>query len=341
MPSTTQITAYTETENAAKSFYPTPAALADVLLSGPDWSIVNAVLEPSAGKGDLAEAIQKRITGDRGYYARERVDLDCIEIDENLQHILTGKELRVVHDDFLTFETFKVYDAIIMNPPFDKGAEHLLKALKMQEKGGYIACILNAQTILNPHTYARQTLVGLLSKYGAEITYHDGAFADAQRKTGVQDCHRQGIHPQEEEELCSNILDGLRADRKRREEQRPAEDTDVIKDDFIDAIIDRFNFEAELGCRLIREFRAMLPYMKSDISEDRYFVPHAQAGTWTATRAATKPRKTAFCASCARSIGKRCSPTRSLPASSPATCKPSSWAKSANWWTTISPTTTS
>ena len=34
-----------------------------------------------------------------------------------------------------------------MNPPFSNGDKHLLKALKMQEKGGAIICLLNAETI--------------------------------------------------------------------------------------------------------------------------------------------------------------------------------------------------
>ncbi len=270
MTTTTQINTLPELGNAQKSFYPTPAALAALLLDGPNWSRVGAVLEPSARKGDLAAAIMNMIELKKGYdYRRNQVDLDCIEIDKNLRHILTGKEYRVIHDDFLTFSTYKVYDAIIMNPPFDRGAEHLLKALSIQQKGGYIACILNAQTIKNPHTYARKSLVNKLTEYGAEITFHDGAFADAERKTGVEVAIVKVSIPRDDES-DSSILDGLRADRSQRQQQPQAEDTDVIKEDFIDAIIDRFNFEAAAGCKLIREYRALLPYLKNAIDKDSY-----------------------------------------------------------------------
>ena len=64
-------------------------------------------------------------------YKEYKFDIDCIEIDQNLQHILKGRDYRVVHNDFLTYETWKEYDAIIMNPPFSNGCKHLLKALEM------------------------------------------------------------------------------------------------------------------------------------------------------------------------------------------------------------------
>lgn len=91
------------TENPQKSeFYPTPESLVDRMLAGIDWSMVNSVLEPSAGKGDLALAVQQKYK--LRFYRDKPVDIDCIEIDQNLRHILNGKELRVVHDDFLTYD---------------------------------------------------------------------------------------------------------------------------------------------------------------------------------------------------------------------------------------------
>ena len=34
-------------------FYPTPATLVKRMLAGIDWNMVQTVLEPSAGKGDI------------------------------------------------------------------------------------------------------------------------------------------------------------------------------------------------------------------------------------------------------------------------------------------------
>ena len=101
-----------------KEFYPTPRELLDKITMDIDWRMIRSVLEPSAGKGDIVDYIKEKHKK-KSYYGS--LDVDCIEIDENLRKILKGKELRVVHDDFLTFNTFKHYDLIIMNPPRSDG----------------------------------------------------------------------------------------------------------------------------------------------------------------------------------------------------------------------------
>lgn len=120
--------------NENKNFYPTPEKLVNKMISLVDWNKVETVLEPSAGKGDIAETVKKY--GEK--YQGVSFDIDCIEYDENLRHILTGKDLKVVHNDFLTYDTMKSYDLIIMNPPFENGDKHILKALEMQEKTGAV-----------------------------------------------------------------------------------------------------------------------------------------------------------------------------------------------------------
>ena len=75
-----------------KDFYPTPEWVADKMLEGIDWLMIESVLEPSAGKGDLIEWIKKAYKKDsyRRYGNRE-LDIDCVEIQPELQHILKGK----------------------------------------------------------------------------------------------------------------------------------------------------------------------------------------------------------------------------------------------------------
>jgi methylase of polypeptide subunit release factors len=119
-----------------KNFYPTPERLVKKMLNGIKQDKNMSVLEPSAGTGNIAEVVKSYLNDSTYGRNRENLDIDCIEIDENLRSILKGKELRVVHDDFLTYNTRKQYDLIIMNPPFDNGDRHLLKALQMQEHGG-------------------------------------------------------------------------------------------------------------------------------------------------------------------------------------------------------------
>lgn len=155
--------------NLNDSFFPTPEKLADDLLCMVKWDRVVDVLEPSAGKGDLALATAKKTyLRRRGCFPRDNSDLmdyvslDCIEIDPYLRAYLDEKGFRIVHDDFLTFNTFKRYDLIVMNPPFHDGDKHLLKALDLMEHGGQIVCILNAETIRNPFSAARKELAAPL-----------------------------------------------------------------------------------------------------------------------------------------------------------------------------------
>lgn len=174
-------------------FYPTPTNLAGKMIGFVNWKEVNTILEPSAGKGDLIEAINSyahRIVkswGSGNYFSMDqKFDIDCIEKDENLRYILEGKEMRVVADDFLLYTSRKHYDLIIMNPPFSNGDEHLLRAIEMQEQaGGQVVCLLNAETLLNPYTNRRKVLKEKLKKYGARIEYVKNGFLHAERPTDV------------------------------------------------------------------------------------------------------------------------------------------------------------
>ena len=266
----------TETRRAKRTFYPTPASLAEELTAGYDWKTVQSVLEPSAGKGDLARKAgyrmyQKRM-GHAPYDERSRkeaitsTDIDCIEIDPTLRAILEGQGFRVVHNDFLTFETQKRYDLILMNPPFDHGAEHLLKALEIQSHGGKIACILNAETLRNPYTAARQRLVKELMAHGAEITYKERAFADAERRTNVDIAIIRVELPKVKRD--SSIMDEMRKAPTYKAQEIPSQYAEMVRYNQIDEWVNRYNFEVACGIRLIEEYRALAPFIVADTIEE-------------------------------------------------------------------------
>ena len=75
-----------------KDFYPTPQNLIDKMLSDIDFSMIKSILEPSAGKGDIVEALKKKEEIRSYGYNKYQFDIDCIEMDQNLQHILKGKK---------------------------------------------------------------------------------------------------------------------------------------------------------------------------------------------------------------------------------------------------------
>ncbi|MEE0137690.1 hypothetical protein, partial [Fusobacterium ulcerans] len=170
-----------------KSFYPTPEELIKLMDSKIEKTKYQKdldILEPSARRRDIANYLKKSTYWENGFSANT---LDCIEINENLQKILNGKGHTLIFDDFLNFNTNKIYDLIVMNPPFNKGDQHLLKAMElMKGTGGQIICILNAETIKNPYSLYRQDLKNKLEKYEAEIEYHQEIFKNADRETNVE-----------------------------------------------------------------------------------------------------------------------------------------------------------
>jgi 16S rRNA A1518/A1519 N6-dimethyltransferase RsmA/KsgA/DIM1 with predicted DNA glycosylase/AP lyase activity len=151
----------TETDT---EFYPTPKDLAHRMVSKLSFRRGHAVLEPSAGKGDLIDALLHVFNCSVSF-----MDIDAVEVDPNLCTILKSKNIRVVHDDFLTFNTLKRYDVIIMNPPFSCGDKHLTKALSLLKPEGTCVCLLNALTLENLYSNFRKTLRQQLDEWGAVI----------------------------------------------------------------------------------------------------------------------------------------------------------------------------
>lgn len=245
-------------------FYPTPSKLAGKMLSCVDWKNVFSILEPSAGKGDLADAVtafaRNYRNGRRISFNENDTYIDCIERDSDLAALLRGKGLLVVHDDFLTFHTHKQYDLCIMNPPFDSGDEHLLHALSLMERGGQIVCLLNAETIRNPYTNRRKVLVQNLREHNARIEFIENAFAHAQRPTDVEIALVYVNIPRKDN--ASDILSSLR--RASENSAGNSKQTGYLASaDWLQNMIDGFEFEAKLGEKLIGEFNALRPFFES------------------------------------------------------------------------------
>lgn len=175
----------------SKEFFPTPANLIEKLLKPFEtekeedlrfnhylgkYNFTGSILEPSAGKGDILDYIQEN--------TKNSIETFAIEQNVELQQVLRGKEYQVIESDFLKFEEDEYFDFIIMNPPFSNGDEHLLKAIEVA-KTTKIACILNAQTIKNPHTEKRKKLLSIIEEFGS-YEFVENAFSNAERKTDVE-----------------------------------------------------------------------------------------------------------------------------------------------------------
>lgn len=249
-----------------KEFYPTPKNIIDKMLCDLDFSMIKSILEPSAGTGNIVEALKRKEGSQTRYYTKVSFDIDCIEVDQNLQHILKGKGFRVVYNDFLTYDTMKEYDLIILNPPFSNGCKHLLKALEMQRRNaGAVVCLLNAETLKNPCTNDRLDLQRKLTEYNAKIEFIQDAFLGAERKTAVEIALVKVQLPEVQRE--SFILDGLRKTRAQRDFTE-AENTQLIDGDFFKSIVNQYQLEVESGIKLIKEYFAMQPFILSEFGKD-------------------------------------------------------------------------
>lgn len=270
-----------ENSSAKKNFYPTPDSVAEELLKDIKIRNYSNILEPSAGKGDLAKFVvgKKYIelnSGNRynsftgktftveGHMPRDQyewqeafrsINIECIEIDPVLRNVLESEGFRVIHDDFLTYETQQRYDLIVMNPPFDQGAEHLLKAIGLMQHGGTIACILNAETLKNPYTIKRQELMKELKKYNADVRFVENGFSDAERKTDVEIALITLKIP--EVKVDSTIMDDMRKAPTYKSAGIPQGVEELVKYNEIEKWVNRYNFEVACGIRLIEEYESM------------------------------------------------------------------------------------
>jgi predicted RNA methylase len=161
-----------------KNFYPTSKKTIIKMVSGLNRKMEShrpRILEPSAGKGDILDYLKEFSC---------RYNLFCIEKDPELAHILRDKGYKFLDDDFLTYVPDCTFDAIIMNPPFDQGAKHFLKAWEISSNT-HIRCLLNEETILNPRTEERKLIKKIIKDNKGEYESLGPCFIDAERKTKV------------------------------------------------------------------------------------------------------------------------------------------------------------
>ena len=247
---------------------------------------LRAVLLTKYAKEKLAKEYgvlrEEQITLERKMFAYNRDAEKCdtltdeeekrlLEVNTELELFGKDRVIRLVAKDFLSYETWKKYDAIIMNPPFSEGAAHLLKAISLMRYGGKIVCLLNKETIENPYTNERKLLLTKIEELNAEIEYQSMAFMgdDAERKTKV-DIAIVKLTVPKTAGYKSQIMEGL--DKAKEAQKSSAQEaTDVsATTGFVDALIEQCAYETELGIRLFKEYEAILPYMSRHYNRTHY-----------------------------------------------------------------------
>lgn len=256
-------------------FYPTPENLVTKMLNKVNFKNVQCILEPSAGKGNIIEGINKVLKDmycNKSYYntydkpKMPNIQIDGIEIDTNLRAVLKEKNIRIIGDDFLQFDNYTKYDLIAMNPPFKDGDKHLLKALKILEYGGQCVCILNAETIKNPYSNTRTELINKLNEYHADIEFVEDSFMDAEKKTDVEIALIYVNIPEKTIDL--NILKNLALGENYETQYKEFNECQLAENDIIKNLLIQFKFESTSGIKVINDFEAMQQYIPKSSVEN-------------------------------------------------------------------------
>lgn len=158
-------------------FFPTPRALINRMMAEADIAPGLKVLEPSAGKGDIADAV--RTAG---------CAVLCFEVSPSLADLCKLKGHEVVCGDFLASAAVANFDRVLMNPPFERGQDmqHVRRAFEWLRPGGRLVAIVSAAVMQDRAEGFRAWAY----KYGTVTPNEGGEFQgrEAFRETGVRTC---------------------------------------------------------------------------------------------------------------------------------------------------------
>lgn len=161
-----------ETEDMKKTFqfFPTPRPVAEIVCDMAELEPHHDVLEPSCGKGDLADVI----------YEHSAIHLICNELNRDMEKYLKDKPYTCMYGDFLDMKPGEVreFDRIVMNPPFSKqqDIDHIYHAYDLLKPGGILVSVMSPSPFFRTNRKSVD-FVAWLNQLNAEIVDVDeGAF---------------------------------------------------------------------------------------------------------------------------------------------------------------------
>lgn len=119
-------------------YFQTPLDLVGKMVTWAELTADMVVLEPSAGRGAIAERVA-RIVGHNNVH--------CFELlPDNCGALMTYGFLKTECCDFLSIEPKPLYDRVIMNPPFrrQQDLDHVIHALKCLKPNGKLVGIMSS-----------------------------------------------------------------------------------------------------------------------------------------------------------------------------------------------------
>ncbi|AFJ21498.1 gp43 [Salisaeta icosahedral phage 1] len=159
-----------------EGFFPTPAGVISDMLAEAEIEPGMDVLEPSAGKGDIADAIRSE---------HPDANLTVIEQIHSLAKILEMKGYEnLIWGDFLEHE--ETYDRILMNPPFERkqDIDHVQHAYSLLKPGGRVVSVMGEGAFFRSAKKDKR-FRSWLAEHGESWSLPDGTFEGGDYSTSV------------------------------------------------------------------------------------------------------------------------------------------------------------
>lgn len=275
-----------------KNFYPTPSNLASKIRNMVDWKNVKNICDPSMGKGDLL----LNVIGAREYsgsypktdktdilyiwsqdYYENDLNFYGIEIDPVLRAAASKikliyhynsdpKKINIIGSDFLTYDGDYSFDLLVINPPFDTGVKHILKAWEIV-KNCQIFCILNKETVENLFSKERKLLNKIIEDHG-QVENIGRPFIHAERTTGIE-CVLVKLVKKEPPKIKIDFSDMPETSDKAFAVDFNNEKF-VVQDDELKARVERFKHKIRLHRDVLQSVAKFHYYGGSGFGEDDY-----------------------------------------------------------------------
>lgn len=149
-------------------FFPTPAAVVDMMLTAARLEEGMTVLEPSAGMGNIADRLRE-----------EGFEPKVCELEPLKREFLEAKGYDVVCKDFLEYSG-ETFDRIVMNPPFSNRLDtvHVRHAFDLLNPGGRLVAIVCEGSFYGQDKKAEEFRAWLDDMGGYSEKLPDGSFND-------------------------------------------------------------------------------------------------------------------------------------------------------------------
>ncbi len=157
-------------------FFPTPPAVIERMIELAEIEPGMLCLEPSAGKGDLAEAI-----------VRAGAEVFCVEVNHTLYEILLAKRINATRGDFLQMGGIRAVDRALLNPPFERGqdCDHVQHAYTFLRPGGRLVAVMSRGAFTRQFRKEASFRAWLAQVNGVAEDLPADSFNGAFRSTGV------------------------------------------------------------------------------------------------------------------------------------------------------------